>query len=274
MRSFLVERTRPKKKSEGTLIPRVRVEEHVLSNDAAASKLIPRVRVEEHVLSNDAATPKLPRKKKSSTLLRGEGESSESPTGVADWQTFSANSTTEASELRSPNSSFLTDVEINDHGCCSVGAVFDGIATFNLMNVVDRIDDAINGSLEDEDEHSSDESSADSIYEDDREEFERMCRRPRCAITSSSNTRKYSSIGGRVGRASLGHKLRGLQRSKSERKRKDDGRERSRRRSRSVPRRGRDVGPRRDYQVRFTPSTIPVEGSEANDSFDKVLRLP
>ena len=233
-RSFLLERTWPKKKSDG--------------------KSIPRVRVEEHVLSNDAATPKLTRKEKSSTLLCGE--SSGSPAGVADW-------------------SFLTNAEINDPGCCSVAALFD-VFTFNLMDVVDRIDDVIDGYLEEEDDESSiDVSNAESSYEDYCAESRRQGHCTGGSISSPSNTRKYSSIGDGSGRASLGHRLRGLQRKKSDWKRKDDGRERSRR-SRSVPRRGKDVdGPPSDYAVRFSPGIIPVEGlevegSEANNSFDNV----
>jgi hypothetical protein len=264
-RSFLLERTWPKKKTE--------------------VKSIPRVRVEEHVLSNDAATPKLPKKDKSSTFIRIKP--SGSPTGVADWQKSSADSTTEASALGSLvyDSSFLSNPEINDPGCCSVAALFD-VFTFNLKDVVDRIDDVINGYLEkeddesygdlkDDDESSSDESKAESSYEDDRAESRRRDHRPVGTVSSSSNTRKYSSIGGRSGRASLNHRLRGLQRNKSDWKRKDDGREQSRR-YRSVPRRGKDIdGPPSDYAVRLSPGIIPVEGLEvegsgANNSFDNV----
>jgi hypothetical protein len=169
----------------------------------------------------------------------------------------------------------LTNAEINDPGCCSVAALFD-VFTFNLMDVVDRIDDVIDGYLEEEDDESSiDVSNAESSYEDYCAESRRQGHCTGGSISSPSNTRKYSSIGDGSGRASLGHRLRGLQRKKSDWKRKDDGRERSRR-SRSVPRRGKDVdGPPSDYAVRFSPGIIPVEGlevegSEANNSFDNV----
>jgi len=214
-RSFLLERTWPKKKTE--------------------VKSIARVRVEEHVLSNDVATPKLPKKDKSNTFIHVKP--SGSPTGVADWQKSSADSTTEASALGSSvhDSSFLTNPEINNPGCCSVAALFD-VFTFNLKDVVDKIDDVIGGYLEEEDdESSSDESKAESSYEDYCAESRRQGHRTGGTISSSSNTKKNRSIGGRSGRASLGHRLRGLQRKKSDWKRKDDGRERSRR-SRSVPR--------------------------------------
>ena len=89
--------------------------------------------------------------------------------GVADW-------------------SFVTNAEINDPGSCSVGALFD-VFTFNLVDVMDMIDDLIDGCLEEEDDESFiDESKAESNNEDYCAESRRQCHRPGDRIARSSNT--------------------------------------------------------------------------------------
>jgi hypothetical protein len=218
-----------------------------------------RAKVKGHPPGNDNATHSNPSKKR--------GKSAGSPAGVEDLRdslTDSSNESFSMSESLEVDNSFLDDDEVNDVGCC---ALINGGGFFSVLDVVDRIDDAINGRLED-DEYSYDESYMDA-YQESRHLDRR--RKDNTLIVRQKNTRRHNHIEGNQSE-SIGHqRSRERQRRQSKRPSKQKHRSERSRRSRhswSSPSRKDEeaISSPRAYKVSFNPSTIPLEGTNVLQS--------
>ena len=184
------------------------------------------------------------------------GKSIRSPTGVDDLRYRSTDSSDEesyTSESLEVDSSFLVDDGVNRIGCC---AMFGGGGFNSILDVMDRIDDAINGRLEDDDEYSIDESFY-NAYQESRHQDRR--RKDNVSIVSQKIFRRHKHIDGKNEKKSIGHRL-SRERQRMHSKRPSKQKRRSQRSQRSPHSRSspstKDDEVVRAYKVSLNTSAI------------------